>query len=116
VNLCGRTATPWTLGALVDAAALVVSNDTGVSHVAAALGTPSVIVASGSEVHRWAPLDRRRHHVHWHATPCRPCAHPVCPTAHECAMGVPVDTVVATALELLGETSPCPTPLAACAS
>ena len=116
VDLCGRTATPWALGALVDAAALVVSNDTGVSHVAAALSTPSVIVASGSEVHRWAPLDRRRHHVHWHATPCRPCAHADCPTGHECALGVPANAVVATALELLGETSPCPTPLAACAS
>jgi ADP-heptose:LPS heptosyltransferase len=116
VDLCGRTATPWVLGALVDAAALVVSNDTGVSHVAAALATPSVIVASGSEVHRWAPLDRRRHHVHWHATPCRPCAHPVCPTAHECALGVPASTVIATALELIGDTNPCPTPLAACAS
>lgn len=116
VDLCGRTATPWTLGALVDAAALVVSNDTGVSHVAAALSTPSVIVASGSEVHRWAPLDRRRHHVHWHATPCRPCAHATCPTGHECAAGVPANTVIATALELLGDLRPCPTPLAACAS
>ena len=116
VDLSGRTATPWVLGALVDAAALVVSNDTGVSHVSAALATPSVIVASGSEVHRWAPLDRRRHHVHWHATPCRPCAHPVCPTAHECALGVTADAVIATALDLLGETTPCPTPLAACAS
>jgi ADP-heptose:LPS heptosyltransferase len=116
VDLCGRTATPWVLGALVESAALVVSNDTGVSHVAAALATPSVIVASGSEVHRWAPLDRRRHRVHWYATPCRPCAHPVCPTAHECALGVPANAVIATAIELLGDMTPCPTPLAACAS
>jgi ADP-heptose:LPS heptosyltransferase len=116
VDLCGRTPTAWTLGALVEGAALVVSHDTGVSHIAAALATPSVIVASGSDVQRWAPLDRRRHRVHWHATPCRPCAHAVCPTGHECALGVPASTVIATALELLGETSPCPTPLAACAS
>jgi ADP-heptose:LPS heptosyltransferase len=116
VNLCGRTATPAVLGALVDSAALVVSNDTGVSHIAAALATPSVIVASGSEVQRWAPLDRRRHRVLWHATPCRPCAHRTCPTAHECALGVPADTVIDTALDLLGDTTSCPTPLAACAS
>jgi ADP-heptose:LPS heptosyltransferase len=116
VDLSGRTSSPWVLGALVESAELVVSNDTGVSHVAAALGTPSAIVASGSEVQRWAPLDRRRHRVHWHATPCRPCAHPICPTAHECALGVPADAVIATALDLLGDSPPCPIPLAASVS
>jgi len=116
VNLCGRTPSAWTLGALVERAALVVANDTGISHVAAALRTPSVIVASGSDVARWAPPDRDRHRVLWHPVACRPCAHATCPTAHECAAGVTADAVAASALDLLETTRPCPTPLAACAS
>lgn len=117
VDLTGRTASIWALGAVVAAAALVVANDTGISHVAAALDVPSTIVASGSDVARWAPLDARRHPVLWHATACRPCAHPTCPTRHECADGVSAGDVAASALALLESTDPCPTtPAAACAS
>jgi len=101
VDLAGRTPSLWTLGAIVASAALVVANDTGLSHIAAALRIPSVIVASGSDVSRWAPLDPLLNRVHWHATTCRPCAHDVCPTAHECAAGVAADAVVDTALSIL---------------
>jgi ADP-heptose:LPS heptosyltransferase len=113
VDLTGRTSTLWTLGAMVEAAALVVANDTGISHIAAALRTPSSIVASGSDVARWAPLDGQRHPVHWHAAPCRPCAHAVCPTGHECALGVSASAVTDTALSLLASPqleTPCPRP------
>lgn len=116
VDLCGRTPSVWTLGALVERAAIVMANDTGISHVAAALRTPSVIVASGSDVARWAPLDAALHRVSWHPVACRPCAHAACPTAHECAAGVTADAVVASALDLLETLRPCPTPTAACAS
>jgi ADP-heptose:LPS heptosyltransferase len=115
IDLTGRTRTLWELGALVESAALVVANDTGISHLAAALCTPSVIVASGSDVQRWAPLDQVLHRVHWHAVACRPCAHPVCPSAHECAAGVSASAVTAAAFELLDESTPCPIPVA-CAS
>jgi ADP-heptose:LPS heptosyltransferase len=93
VNLAGRT-TLWTLGALIEGATHLVCNDTGVSHVAAALGTPSVVVSSGGDALRWAPLDGTRHTVLWHPLPCRPCAHAVCPIGHECARAIGVDEVV----------------------
>lgn len=51
------------LGALVSRAQLLVSSDTGVSHLASALRTPSVVVFLASDVLRWAPLDRTRHRV-----------------------------------------------------
>jgi ADP-heptose:LPS heptosyltransferase len=89
------------LAALVERATLVLCNDTGMSHVAAAVGTRSVVVASGSEVARWAPHAVERHRVLWHDRPCRPCAHEVCPTGHECATGVGVADVVRTAEVLL---------------
>jgi ADP-heptose:LPS heptosyltransferase len=87
VDLAGRT-TLWTLGALVERARLVVCNDTGISHIAAALGTPSVVVSSGADVERWAPIDRRRHTVLWQSVPCRPCSFERCPYGHECATAI----------------------------
>jgi ADP-heptose:LPS heptosyltransferase len=92
VNLAGRT-TLWTLGALVEGAAHLVCNDTGVSHIAAALGTPSVVVSSGGDALRWAPLDRARHTVLWQAMGCRPCTHAVCPIGHDCARAIGVQEV-----------------------
>jgi len=100
VDLTGRL-TLGMLAALVKRAALVVCNDTGISHVAAAVGTRSVVIASGSEVARWAPALAARHRVLWHDRPCRPCSHEVCPTGHECAVGVSVADVVATVGKLL---------------
>jgi ADP-heptose:LPS heptosyltransferase len=117
VDLVGRTDL-WTLGALVHGATLLVCNDTGISHIAAALGTPSVVISLGSDVRRWAPLDTQRHRVLWHDLPCRPCGHAVCPTAHECAEAIGVDDALAAADELLQSESntPCLIHRSACAS
>ncbi|MGS5087010.1 glycosyltransferase family 9 protein [Hydrogenophaga sp. A37] len=97
VDLAGRT-NLWTLGGLVAEAQLLVGNDTGLTHIAAALGTPSVVVACGSEVARWAPLDAARHPVFWHPLHCRPCGHRCCPTGHECAHAVAMEPVAQAAL------------------
>ncbi len=104
LDLAGRTKL-WTLGALLERAQLLVCNDTGVQHVAAALGTASVAVSCGADVARWAPLDSERHRVLWADVPCRPCAHRDCPTQHECAAAVTPDAVEATAISMLVETA-----------
>jgi len=100
LDLSGKTRLAQ-FGALVQGAALVVANDTGISHVGAAFGTPSVIVSCGSEPGRWAPLDQRRHRVLAAPVPCRPCSYRTCPTAHECATGTAVNDVLRAASELL---------------
>lgn len=100
VNLVGRTGL-WTLGALLRGARVLVCNDTGVSHVAAALQVPSVVVACGSEVARWAPPDRALHRVLAKPAPCRPCAHAQCPVGHGCALDLTVAEVVQALHELL---------------
>jgi ADP-heptose:LPS heptosyltransferase len=54
IDVCALT----TLGeaaALIESAKLVVTNDTGTSHIAAALGTPSVVIFIASDPARWAP-------------------------------------------------------------
>ncbi len=89
------------LAALLSGARLLVCNDTGVSHLAAALRTPSVVICSGAEPARWAPIDRRRHRVLYHEVACRPCTHERCPYGHECAMGVEAESVLAESLRLL---------------
>ena len=100
VNLIGKTSL-GALAALVGDAKLVLSNDTGMSHIAAAMHTPSVIVSSGADAARWAPLDHQRHRVLWKATDCRPCSHAECPTEHECALDVTVDEVIDATADLL---------------
>jgi ADP-heptose:LPS heptosyltransferase len=111
LNLAGRTSL-GALAALVVGARLVVCNDTGMSHVAAALATPSVVISSGSNVSRWSPLDRDRHRVLAMQPECRPCMHRDCPLAsHPCASAVTVDDVWRTAQNLLAAgraTSPAP--------
>jgi ADP-heptose:LPS heptosyltransferase len=88
--------------ALLRGAALLVTNDTGPAHLAAALGTPSVTVFTADSPHRWAH-DRRRHRIAHHQVECSPCGHVVCPIDHRCARRVTVAAVLAAGLDLLGE-------------
>jgi ADP-heptose:LPS heptosyltransferase len=99
-DLTGQT-TLGSMAALISRGALIVCNDTGVSHIAAAMNTPSVVIASGSDVKRWRPLDAERHPVLWHDVPCRPCAFDACPVGHHCALGVAPEAVIAEARRLL---------------
>ncbi|HKU85010.1 MAG TPA: glycosyltransferase family 9 protein [Casimicrobiaceae bacterium] len=84
VDLAGQT-TLGVLGALLAHARLLICNDTGVSHVAAALAVPSVVVCCGADPLRFAPIDQVLHEVLHHPIGCRPCAHVHCPIGHPCA-------------------------------
>ena len=62
LNLAGKTSL-GSLAVLLSKAQLLVSNDTGVSHLADALRTPSVVLFTASSPERWAPKDRNLHRV-----------------------------------------------------
>lgn len=54
----------------VAGAGLLICGDTGVAHVATAVGTPSVLLFGPTPPSQWGPaIDRERHRVLWHGTP-----------------------------------------------
>lgn len=100
-DLTGRTSLPemieWTRRC-----ELMVTNDTGPMHVAAALGKPVVALFGPTEPRRTGPygqLDR----VLQHPLPCRPCMKDSCayPQPMECLRGIRPDTVLQQVRRLL---------------
>jgi Glycosyltransferase family 9 (heptosyltransferase) len=89
------------VAALLSRARLLICNDTGVSHIAAALQLPGVVICCGSDPARWAPLDRELHRIVYHPIGCRPCAHTDCPIGHPCVLEVSMEAVIEQAMELL---------------
>lgn len=53
------------MAALMSHARLLICNDTGVSHIAAGLRLPSVVIFSTADIRRWAPLDPDLHRSLW---------------------------------------------------
>jgi ADP-heptose:LPS heptosyltransferase len=69
IDLTGHTGL-GAMGVLLKDAFLLIANCTGVSHMAAALHTPSLIISMDGEPHRWAPLDKRLHRtIDWTTHP-----------------------------------------------
>jgi ADP-heptose:LPS heptosyltransferase len=101
INLAGKTSL-GSLAALLKKSRLLICNDTGTSHIAAGLKVPSVIITTGSDPYRWAPLNEELHTTLYHEVECRPCSFNFCPYEQQCAYGVEVGDVIAEAKRHLG--------------
>jgi heptosyltransferase-2 len=102
LNWCGTTDLPG-LVAVLSRAALLVSNDSGAMHVAAALRRPQVAIF-GSTSPAWTGPINPRAAVLSLAPPCAPCYARTCRYGHtDCLGGITVETVLRAALPLLGK-------------
>jgi heptosyltransferase-2 len=100
LNWCGATDLP-ALVAVLSRAALLVSNDSGAMHVAAALGRPQVAIF-GSTSPTWTrPLNPKSAVIH-EPPPCAPCFSRTCRLGRaDCLAGITVERVLRSALGLL---------------
>ena len=93
----------------VAAAAVAISNDSGLMHIAAALGTPTIGIFGPTSPYHWAPLNDLAATVQTKTpVPCQPCHHPVCTmNDHRCMRDIPASDVVATTSRILAGTRAC---------
>jgi heptosyltransferase-2 len=77
-------------------ASTAVSNDSGLMHVAAAIGTPTVAIFGPTSAYHWKPLNPLAAVIETLTdVPCRPCHAPVCRFGHHrCMVEIPASQVL----------------------
>lgn len=95
LNLAGQTSLPEMIEWL-RRCALMVTNDTGPMHVAAALGKPVIALFGPTEPRRTGPYGQLERVIQ-HRLPCVPCLKPRCawPRPMECLTAITPETVLA---------------------
>ena len=99
IDLAGSTDL-GTLLAILERAAGVISNDSGVMHLAAAVGVPVVGVFGSTNPGWTGPLGPRSGWVS-NPVPCAPCYARSCPIHFECMLGLEPEVLVETLLALM---------------
>jgi len=92
LNLSGETSL-MQLAALLRRCRLLVTNDTGTMHVAAAVGTRVVAIFGPTDPRTTSPLGKG-HVVIRREVPCSPCLKRVCPEDHRCMELISVANVL----------------------
>jgi len=88
------------LKALVRRARVVLCNDAGLRHVAAAFGVPCVVLMGPTSLEKTA-LNLERVQILTEDVPCRPCYLRECPIDHRCLARIAPERAVAAALPAL---------------
>jgi len=88
---------------------LLITNDTGARHIAAALGI-GVVSLFGSTDPVWAQIDYALERIVRVDLPCSPCQQPICPlpagpTYHQCMAAITPQMVLAEVEALLEATA-----------
>ena len=87
------------------AARLAISNDSGLMHIAAALGTPTMGIFGPTSPYHWAPLNGLAATVQTTThVPCQPCQRTICTmNDHRCMRDISAIDVAAIAQRVLSE-------------
>ncbi len=94
-NWCGNTSLDEAI-ALIGMSTAVVSNDSGLMHIAASLKTPQVAIFGSSDPAHTPPLSDKAK-VIWLNMPCSPCHKRECPLGHlRCLKDILPEQVLAT--------------------
>ena len=94
-NWCGNTSLDEAI-ALIGMSKAVVSNDSGLMHIAAALQIPQVAIFGSSDPAHTPPLSDKAKMI-WLNMPCSPCHKRVCPLGHlRCLKDILPEQVLAT--------------------
>jgi heptosyltransferase-2 len=97
--LSGKTSLETLIGVLAESS-LMITNDSGPMHIAAALGVPTVAVFGSTDERVTGPCGPRTRIVK-HPVECSPCLLRECPIDHRCMTGVMVEDVCRAAREVL---------------
>jgi len=91
--------------ALASRARLFVGNDSGMAHIAAAAGAPSVVIFGSSNRNHWRPWTTQPSEIVFDELPCQPCHGYFCSQFEkpECIRRVPVERVVAAIDRVIGQ-------------
>ena len=92
--------------ALAARARLFVGNDSGIAHIAAATGSPSVVIFGSSNRNHWRPWTMQPNEIVFEELSCQPCHGYFCAEFEkpECILRVPVQRVVAAIDRVLNQT------------
>lgn len=90
--------------ALLSQCRVVITNDSGAMHVAAALGVPTVAIFGSTDPAATGPVSPRARVVQCRVA-CSPCGYRVCPIDFRCMNGVAVEDAYGAALALVKEFS-----------
>jgi heptosyltransferase-2 len=102
-NLCGATALVEAVD-LLALAQVAVSNDSGLMHIAAAVGT-HVVAIYGSSTPDFTPPLTAQATIHYQRLSCSPCFARECPLGHlNCLKGIDAQAVAASVMQQLGRT------------
>ncbi len=103
IPLLGAELDTGRLAALLSRARLLVGNDSGPAHLAAAVGTPVVVFFGPTDPGRTAPLGAPVVVLDRYVF-CSPCYLKKCPYQHECLEEITVEMALEAATRMLGET------------
>jgi heptosyltransferase-2 len=99
IDIAGKTDLKEAI-CLISRCALFISNDSGLMHIAGALGVPTIAVFGSTNPATTSPVGERSVVIH-HNVDCSPCLKPVCPTDFRCMEMIGVEEVCTAARKLL---------------